>query len=239
MNDQQENFEMQVQNVAKTFPYPPTPDIASTVRQSLRRKTHSAMLWLARMAAVLMIVFIIMMLVPPIRAAVLEMIGAITVYPYEKPTPTLPGGTPTPLTSVLDLPGETSLDEALTQVRFTVIQPDYRAPDRVFLFGETPILVFVWLDENGQVAFSLHCMRSNSFGGKYYPWEPERFSIKGRTALWFENPHLLEMFEPSEISRYIEGNVLVWDYRGITYRLEGHLTKEEAVRIAESIIEEE
>jgi hypothetical protein len=35
--------------------------------------------------------------------------------------------------------------------------------------------------------------------------------------------------------RLVEGNTLIWEANGITYRLESHLSLEDALRIAESL----
>jgi hypothetical protein len=65
-------------------------------------------------------------------------------------------------------------------------------------------------------------------------------TVNGRTAYWIEGvPHVLFLRDPSgEIQQdrsRLAANTLLWEQGGITYRLESALSREAAVRIAESL----
>ncbi|MEW5988128.1 MAG: hypothetical protein AB1791_15965 [Chloroflexota bacterium] len=98
-----ELWEAQVQDVARAFAYPPTPDIARAVgrrvvvarRPSVLTPTRPRVR-LAWAVVALLIALVALMTVPQVRAAVLEFlqIGAIRIF-FSQPTPTLtPGPSP-------------------------------------------------------------------------------------------------------------------------------------------------
>ena len=61
--------------------------------------------------------------------------------------------------------------------------------------------------------------------------------MAGRPAFWIEGPHLLHLGGDKHqyVPLVVEGNILVWEQDGITYRLESDLSLEEAVKVAESL----
>jgi hypothetical protein len=68
----------------------------------------------------------------------------------------------------------------------------------------------------------------------------ERVSVNGRPGLWLEGgPHVLRYFDREEGLRehplLIRGNVLLWVRGTLTLRLEGKLTRSEALELARSI----
>jgi hypothetical protein len=147
-----ERWEAHVQATAGAFLYPPTPDIASAVREHLAEKPRRRLpvRRLAWAAVALVIVVASLLAVPQVRAGLLDVlrIGAVRILLTEPtatatatpapslltatadtsrtlaPTATSPA-TPTPLTSVLDLAGETTLAEAQAQVGFPIRLPAY------------------------------------------------------------------------------------------------------------------
>jgi hypothetical protein len=157
-----------------------------------------------------------------------------------------PQPTPTPHASVLDLAGETTLEEAEQQAGFPVRLPTFPAdlgePDRVF-FQELggPVVVLVWLDEAqpGRVRLSLHQLGPGTFADKGNPGRIEETNVNGQRAVWAEGPYVLQFRMGSRIDydlrRLVEGRVLIWAEGEVTYRLETDLSLEEAVRVAESL----
>lgn len=151
--------------------------------------------------------------------------------------------TPTPLTSVLDLAGETTLAEAQAQVdlpiRLPAYPPDLGAPDRVFLQDmEGPALFLVWLEpeQPEQVRLTLHELGPGTFVSKGPPAIVEETTVSGQRAVWTTGPYYVKSRGGDyENKRLIEGHVLIWTDGQITYRLETDLTLDEAVRIAESL----
>lgn len=143
-----------------------------------------------------------------------------------------------------DLAGETTLDEARKQLSFPVLLPTYPPdlgpPDRVFLQDfEGPALLLVWLDpkQNERVLLDLLMLGPGTFAQKTEPEVIEHTVVNGEAALWTQGRHYLHLGG----SRYenmplvVEGNILIWEQGGITYRLETNLSLEEAVKIAESL----
>jgi CheY-like chemotaxis protein len=63
--------------------------------------------------------------------------------------------------------------------------------------------------------------------------------VNGRPALWLEGAHYVEFADAtgqfgSEPVR-LAGGVLLWERGGVTYRLEGDLTLEQALKVAEGV----
>ena len=262
--ERNERWEAQVRETARRLPYPPTPDIAGGIRQRLQERLPSPYRRLVWAAVVTLLVLGGLLSVPEVRAAVLEAlrIGGITIFMNE-PTATLtatPAPTtadivrtprptrtpfiePTPVASVLDLPGETTLEAARSEVNFDILLPTYPAdlgaPDRVFLqdFGGD-VVTLVWLDDAGNVRLSLQILNERVVGSKYEPHDYAETTVNGRQAFWLTGEHILAFYDRrsgGDFIRLIESNVLIWEEEGITYRLETEATLEEAVRIAESL----
>lgn len=160
--------------------------------------------------------------------------------------PSAPRPTATPLASVLDLEGETTLESARQQVRFPIKIPTYPEdlgpPDRVFVqdFGG-PVAVLVWIEPGTRdsVRMSLHILGHDIFAQKFAGeiTQVTETTVHGERALWVVGPHMLSVYarkSGSPNSRHVVGHVLIWEDGGITYRLETELPLDEAVLIAES-----
>jgi hypothetical protein len=247
-------WETQVREMARQVPYPPTPDIAGAVSERLavrpRPTPHLNPAW----ALLLVLALLIGLLAtPPVRAAILEFlqIGGVRIRLVEPtPEPTVAPATvtppPTPISSLLDLAGETTLAEAEQKARFRVrlptYPPDLGPPDGVFyqeLGG--PAVVLVWLDpqQPERVHLSLHILAEGALVEKGLPTTVATTTVNGRPAVWTTGPYLLVYRQQGgqqwDFRRLVEGHVLVWSENLLTYRLETDLSIEEAVRVAESL----
>jgi len=258
--ERDQRWESRVRDMARSFSYPPTPDIAGDVRTRLGDQQVTPYRRLAVAAALIVVVLGGLLAVPEVRAAILEAlrIGGITIFVGETPTatsevtttaivrtprPTMtPYGEPTPIMSVLDLPGETTLAEARSQASFAILLPTYPGdlgePDRVFLqdLGGA-VVTLVWLDESGSVRLSLQVLDERVVGSKYDPGDFRRTMVNGESAAWLTGDHILAFYDGrgGDFIRQINSNVLIWEEDGITYRLETDASLEEAIRIAESL----
>lgn len=237
--------------------YPSTPDIAGTVQQRLagqpahRPRRSQQLAW--TVAIMVIVIGAVLLAVPSVRAAALEVLrlGAVRIFLIE-PTPTArpsqPANTPgmpapTPISSVLDLAGETTLAEAQRQVDFPIRLPTepegLGPPDKVFLQNlGGPFIVLIWLEPNqpDQVQLSLHQLGPNTFAEKGAPELIQETIVKGQRALWVTGPHFFELRNGThDIRRLVEGHVLIWTEDEITYRLETGLPLKQAVRLAESL----
>jgi hypothetical protein len=178
-------------------------------------------------------------------------VGAIEIV-VTPPTATSILATPRPSetpTNPLNLVGETTLAIANAEIPFTIKLPLYPAdlgrPNRVFvqeLDGSALILAWTEPGRQDQARLVLYELYPGVAGRK----EVEDFTVveeatvRGRRALWVKGTHLLQFYDAqgnvwSGMRRLVQGNVLIWEEDGITYRLESSLSMSEAVRIAESL----
>lgn len=249
----QEQWEEKVQHLVRDFRYPPTPDIAAGVRRRSRRSARRV--WRAVAVATVLMVLVIL-LVPPVRAFVLEVIrvGVVRIFlvePTATSTPTLettdpqlrvPTATPE---VIFELDGRMSLAEAQKQVGTPILLPGYPSdlgePDLVFVHHyNEPVITLVWLQpgSDDEVRLVLEILNPRVVASKLYPYEGERQStqVNGHPAEWLTEAHEVFYFGGSkEVRRPVTGHVLVWEMGGLTYRLETDLPLEEALKIAESL----
>lgn len=253
------DLEKRLQEAARTFHYPPTPDVTSAIRSRLnpqRRNIVSFRRLAVRVAIIVLVLLLGLLAVPEVRASVLEFIrlGAVRIFIGEPtitataiatPLPDAPNTRDVPVLPLAKLQGETSLEMANRQARFPVRVPTLLgSPDRVFyqVFGG-PVVILIWTDpaDPDHAKFSLHQLGVGAHADKFQPRIVERTKVKGLDALWVEGPHFLAYQTPrgTDVSTWflVAGNVLVWKEGNITYRLETSGTMEEAIRIAESLDE--
>jgi len=243
-----EGLEARLRQAGRDLVYPPTPQLAGAgpSQRAARPVRARRLAWGAIMA--LLLGMVVLLAVPPVRAAVLDLLrlGAVRIFLVE-PTPsaTRPAATArptaTPLASLLDLAGETSLAEARARVGFPLRWPaKLEVPERVFVqnnFGG-PLVVLVWLEPGRpeQVRLSLHILGPNTAAGKSAPELVQETTVNGQPALWVVGAHFFELEDGNfDLRRLVEGNVLIWTEEALTYRLETRLSLEEAVELAESL----
>jgi hypothetical protein len=256
------DLETYVERTAKGLQYPATPPVSG--RAPLVRYRAAPALRLALAAGIIFVV-VLMLAVPEIRAGVGDFlrIGAIRLVapaatPMPSPTPTAtPTATPhappmadvestiRPQRSVLELPGETTLDAARKRVTFGILLPAYPAdlgaPAHIFLENRrNPILTLVWVDAGDarQARLVLQILDSAVEGYKFDVPEQQITAVNGSRAIWIDHPHRLVFYgqeDAPSLEREIVGNVLLWTNGDVTYRLEGEFTLTESVRIAESL----
>ena len=88
--------------------------------------------------------------------------------------------------------------------------------------------------------------RLDQFAGDFVPamakfahaQDIERVSVNGQEGLWIPRPHEVMYIDHNGLwqheSARMSGKTLIWQENGITLRLEGDFTKDEAIRIASS-----
>jgi hypothetical protein len=283
---QQELFEKQLRSLAKGLDYPRTPDIASSVMMRLPTFSSAARAergaseleagrgargegrprFLSRRLAcsltLILILFSSLMLIPPVRAAVIEFIqiGVVRILQGEptpaapphqqdpstlRPVTATPAVTSQPLIPLLErLAGEMSLEEAQRLVHYPVLLPAYPEdlgpPDRVFVQdadGDMTILVWIDPQQPDEILMSLHIVPPGSWAiEKVNPAEVQETTVDGQRAIWAVGPYPLRFSNGGlDIVRMIDGHVLIWTEGDLTYRLESTLSLEEAIRVAESL----
>lgn len=266
IEDDLETWGKQLSQLSQDLPYPPTPDIARVVASRLERESKRPTGQLSPRLARVVIILILaatLMAIEPVRAQILEFlqIGAIRIF-LSQPTQTItpvdtqpspaagkPIPTTTPVTypALTDLAGETSLAEAKRALAFPIklptYPPDLGEPERAFLQDlGGPAVLLVWMDpeEPDRIRLDLLLMGPGTFAEKALPAVIEETSINGQEAIWTKGAHILQFGGSTyhSIPLVVEGNILIWEQDGITYRLESNLPLEEAVKVAESLDEQ-
>jgi len=238
-----ERLQELIKTLARQHEYPPMPDVASRVleRMSRPRGRLAGIPLKTGLAAVIAVLMLVVVVVPPVRATVLETIRVGVVRLLSGENDQTAAATPIPLLS--GLAGETSLEEARASVDFDVLTPpDWPAPGYVFLqdLEGVPAVVLVWLDESDpeSVVLSLHLIGSSQIPliDKLNLQYLEETEVNGRPAAWIEGPHVYQHTSGgTTFERLVEGNVLLWTVGDVTYRLETSLPQAEALAIAESL----
>jgi hypothetical protein len=235
--DDETRWEEEVSRMGRHMPFPPTPDIAGSVRSRLTHSSHHSPLYLKAAAVVLVLALIVLLSIPDIRTAALEFfrIGAITITdqtPPPTPSTVFVRG-PNRIESLSELPNEITLPEAQAQMDFG-LPAALGEPDRVFMPFDD-LIVLVWTEPK---LVSLEIINARVAGTKYLVDDFQELSIHQHPAIWIDQPHETTFYSSSgaSLSRLVERPVLIWDIpRQRTYRLEGDLSLEEARQIAESV----
>jgi hypothetical protein len=258
----EEELEARLRAAARAFSFPPTPDLAlGLVRRAAAPRPffRRRLVWVGVLLA---LVLAVIGIVPPVRAAVLDWIrmGAVRIYliqPTQAPAPTPLPHTPTPartltphpsqtpIRSVLDLSGETTLAQAQSQSNFTLRLPAFPAglgpPDHVYYQDIAgPVVMLVWIepDHPDQVRLVLSETSANSIiFQKIVPKSVQDTTVNGQPALWVDAPYLLLSGSGETVTRRLveSGYTLIWTEGPMTYRLELGASLDFARRVAQSL----
>jgi hypothetical protein len=210
--------------------------------------------WRRWMSLAAMVLLALLLLTPPVRAAMGNVIriGAVRIglapatTATPAPSPPYTGTVPTPLPSLLDLDGATTLDTARTQAGFPVqlpaYPPDLGAPQYVFLQNLNGTMVaLVWIDpvHPSSVRLALFELSSDVYIYKSGATIITETTVHGQRALWTKGPYLVQVIENGQVTLatrvLVNGHALIWTEGAITYRLETSAPLDEAVKIAESL----
>jgi hypothetical protein len=245
-----ESWENTVRDIARDFDYPPTPDIARRASQRLvkpRRPVVGVLKWAVVGLLALMVVIVT---VPQVRAFVVEIIrmGAIQIF-VGQPTATPNTSRHVEIASVLEMPNETTFEDAVKRLKSPIQLPTYPEgigmPDHVYAqqFEKGVMVTLVWLvpDKPDQVWLIMDIFNDRLVASKFVPYDGQHQAVKvNKTpAEWLTGLHQVAFFsQTQDIFRTVKGNVLIWlvgQYGKLTYRLEGANSLEEAIHIAESL----
>lgn len=220
---EEDRLETQIRNLAEAFRYPATPDLTARERQGARAPAR-----LAWAAAILIVIVAVTFAVPPVRAALVEVlgIGAVQVRLGE-PTPTMPQ-------LEIDLPGETTLEAARASTSVYLPLPsDFGPPNRVFVLSQVAnTVVLVWEAQG----VALYVIPPGPIVKKLAPENVQQTMVNENPAIWTRGDHFLELVEDNpDQTVFVTGSVLIWIEDGVTYRLETGQSLDEAISIAESL----
>lgn len=221
---------------------PSEPDLASAVLARLEERRQRPFPW-RRVAVALSLVALAIaaaFAVPQARSTILRWfhLRGATVERVE----TLPPAVERSQAGGLGRPH--SLEEAERIVGFDLALPPFEGggPKRVYVLDRALVSVIVRTD-GGPVLLSEYRWRHVEFLKKATVGETliQPVRIDGDGGLWLEGPtHALTYLDRSGRFRQrrtirIHGNVLLWVHGGLTLRLEGKLTKPQALRLARAI----
>jgi hypothetical protein len=238
-------LELALRELARQVEFPPTPDLASTVRQRLgaaprRRFALPRRRALAVAFAILAVAVGAVMAVPSARTAVLEWLGikGVAVVRVEK----LPEA---PLTNEVGLGERVTLEDARGRAPW-LVEPrdeDVGAPDEVYISDDVPggQVTFVWgtrqearllMTQSPGSPFAEKMLQPDS--------ETERTDVNGQRAIWFFGEEHFFVFrdrngELQEDTGRLVGNTLLWEVGDLTVRIEGDLSQKQALEIARSV----
>jgi hypothetical protein len=235
-------LELRLRALGHELELPAEPDLAAGVLQRLSlsgaRPFHwrrAAALALALLAVAVATAFA----VPQARTAILHFfhLGGATVIRVETLPPAVErsqaGGLGTPLPR----------DEAERRLGFRLLVPPFKGegPSRVYVVGDSLGTVIVrWRGRRLLLSefpsFGAQALKKLAASGTMV----DPVTVDGRTGLWIEGaPHTLTFFDRDigfqERTILIRGNVLLWLRGRLTLRLEGNLTRSQAIALAQTV----
>ncbi|HEU4948401.1 MAG TPA: hypothetical protein VFT31_14715 [Kribbella sp.] len=238
MTDEQLADELRA--LSRSIAAPPVADglpaaVLDRVAEQPIRRTFAAAVrsrWRALVSG-LLVLLAGLALTPPVRATVADWLnlGGVVVRtvpsgPTEAPEPPAAGGL--------------TLAEAAGRAGFTPLVPtQLGTPDGVEVSPDRRIVAMSWRTNDGVVRLEEFRDQVSMMYVKRVYEKVEIISVGARTALWFKAPHDLVVVdehgvEHTERAR-AAGPTLVWEYDGLTLRLEGVPDQTRAVAIAETV----
>ncbi|MBM0225956.1 DUF4367 domain-containing protein [Micromonospora sp. ATA51] len=237
-----DDLERELRDIAAWLATPDAPDVADGVRARLAAPARRRRRWRYYLAAAL--VALLVAVLPPGRAALADAVAGllrfsgIIIDTSSAPVP--PTGSPSPLPSQRPA----SLHEAQGMLRFPIRLPAKLGPPEQVLVadvdGTGAYRVVTLLYRGG-------ALRLDAFDGRLDPVFQKQAAgpgvdwvqVDGGFAVWIGGPHALAYVDRAgtvhvETAR-LAASTLIWEEAGVSYRLEGDLTKAEAIEIANSL----
>jgi hypothetical protein len=227
-------LELRLEELGRELAFPREPDLAPAVLGRTQRKPFA---WgrVALAAALAVLALAAAFAVPQSRGAILRFfhLGGATVVGVE----TLPQATERSRAAGLGTP--VTLREAERRTGYRLVLPPGKRPTRAYVLGDS-LVTFVLEAYGKPVLLS----EFGSFGpgslqklvAQEAHVEPARVGVA--QALWIHGPHAFEYFGRNGFHQAPvrqRGNVLLWLRGPLTLRLEGPLTKAQALELARRI----
>ena len=227
-------LEQRLQALGRELAFPPEPDVAVRARPAARQFQWR---WVALAAAVVAVALAAALAVPSARTSILRFfhLRGATIERVE----TLPPAQER--SSAGGLGRRVSVREAERLLGFRLLLPPLEGEPPVYLLEDALASVILRADDHPVL---LSEFDARDYGllkklvGEKTLVEPVR--VAGEQGLWVEGPpHTLTYFSNSGEFRQrtvkIRGNVLLWTHGPATIRLEGRISKAQALRIARRI----
>ena len=242
-------LELALVELGRSLEFPPAPDLAARVRERIAAEPaprRRVTFFPARRAVVIALAVLAvsvgaLMAVPGTRAAILEFFGLRGVIIERVETlPTVPKQT-----ALDDLGSRVSVDEARELAGFQVVIPELLGePDEVYFLDFPPggMVSFVYgsAEEPRALFTQFRATVEDAFFKKVEAGtDIEDVRIGGEFGFYLSgNPHVFGYLDEDgqfrEETVRLVGNVLLWERGELTLRLEGEISKTEALRIARS-----
>ncbi|HEV7650240.1 MAG TPA: hypothetical protein VGP26_19000 [Actinophytocola sp.] len=244
--DRTDRVEAALREVGSRLAVPEPPDDLATIvlarlDEPARRPAGRVLPRLVAAALALLAALAVAMAVSPtVRAAVLDFLRFGGVDIHFAPPPVAPTNTGTAL------PGER--DVSLARAR-SAVDFDIRVPR---LLGEpASVRVIENVPDDGTpprvVSLRYDNARVDEFDGRISPVfekfthadDVVRTTVRGAPALWVPRAHPILYVDAHgvvhEEAARLAARTLIWEENGLSYRIEGDLTRQQAVAIAESM----
>jgi hypothetical protein len=234
-------LEHALRQLGATIEFPEPPDFATRVRGQLGGAPDRG--WAPRRLAVVALAVLAVavgavLAVPSARTSVLEWLGikGVSVTRVE----TLPE---VGLLRAGDLGERITLAEARERAPWLVEPPRLGRPDEVYLSTAVPgdQVTFIWGDRR-KVQLLMTQSPGEAFAEKMLGpgTTSEQVDVEGKFGIWMSgDPHAIiyrdERGQIREEQSRLARNTLLWQDGQLTIRLEGDLTKDEALEIARSV----
>jgi hypothetical protein len=231
------DLEQELRALGTALDVPEPPDVRGPVRARIEAPRRSPAIrprWaIATLTAILAVGLAAS---PDARAAIADVIriaGIDVRWGDDTDAPTTPRS---------PLPGQhpTDLETAREQVGFEIGVPEgLGEPDRVVVADAGRVATLLYGPASDRI-------RIDEFDGRLEPvfvkslgFDTEQALVTGETAWWLPEPHPIRYVDRDGVVRAetarLAGRTLIWESGGVSYRLEGDLTRDEAVAIAESV----
>lgn len=237
-----DDLERELRDLAAWLEVPDPPDVAARVRARLAAPVRRRRRWRYYLAVALAVLLVAVL--PPGRAAVADAVAGLLRFAgvtiATAPGPAPPTGEPSPLPTQRSA----ALREAQRQVNFPIRLPAKLGPPEEVLVADP--------DATGRyrVATLLYrggTVRLDAFDGGLDPVFHKQASgpdvdwvqVDGDFAIWIGGPHEVAYVDRTGTVRVatarLAASTLIWEDAGVTYRLEGDLSKTEATAIGDSL----
>jgi hypothetical protein len=235
-------IELELRQLGAEIAWPQTPDLAGSVRRRIEavpeRRFRPRLLAIA--LAVTAVAVGAALAVPPARTAILDWLGfgGVEIRRVEELSGVPPEG------GRLVLGQRTTVAEARRRSGHPVLLPEgVGAPDAVYVDTSAPgspvAVVYGSLRAPRLLVLEF---RAAPLVEKTLTLETtlEHVTVNGEPGLWIEGPRHEFLYSTPELdaakdTQRLAGNTLLWRRGPLTLRIEGDLSKSEALRIAESM----
>ena len=237
-----DQLEAALRALGREIEFPPTPELSASVRSRLTHRPRSArqgrrvLLSLAAVFVAALLVAAGLALWPSAREVVADRLGLRGVQVTQV------RGLPT-ATANLNLGQAITLEDAQQRLSYPIQQPAaLGTPDAVY-FLDLPVggqVVLVYATNGDRPTVLLSEFEGSRAGlGKGLPpgGSVEEVNVNGNRGLWINgDPHVVFFVDmqgrPQSETTRLSANVLLWENNRLTLRLEGALTRDQAVQIA-------